>query len=251
MKKLRLVTATRLSKERFPSESLLCQSLAQFPADLLPELRVAYENREGLAALYNREMELCPPTHNLLLVHDDVFLHDVFLQPRISDALTRADIIGLAGSAGTDEDDPSWALAFSPELTPLGWHQSPRVRLHGAVSHTSTRTAPHDYWAPKQTVSLYGPTPALVTALDGLFLAMHACTVLAHGVRFDERFRFHCYDTDFCRSAVRAGLSLSTCPIGATHASAGNYDTEEWRAAATLYRQKWANPPTTERSPLS
>lgn len=243
MKRLRLVTATRLSKERFPSESLLCQSLNQFPAELLPELRVAYENREGLSSLYNREMELCPPTHNLALVHDDVFLHDVFLQARLSDALTRSDIVGLAGSAGTDEDDPSWALAFSPELAALGWHQSPRVRLSGAVSHTSTRTAPHDYWAPKQAVSYYGQTPASVTVLDGVFLAMHPSTVLAHGVRFDEQFQFHCYDTDFCRNARRHGLTLSTWPISATHASGGNYESEGWREAARRYRRKWTSLP--------
>lgn len=240
-RRLRIFAATRLPKERFLRESLLAQSLGQFPARLMPELRIAYENQRGLSELYNQALEDCPADRNLLLVHDDVFLHDPFLEERVSQALVRSDVVGLAGSAGTDESDPSWALAFDPELAPLGWHPEPRVRRSGMVSHTSTRTVPHEYWAPKIYPSEYGPTPALVTVLDGLFLAMHPATVLAHGVRFDERFTFHCYDTDFCRSAVRAGLSLSTAAIAVTHASAGSFDTAEWRAAAALYREKWSS----------
>ena len=50
MKRLRLVTATRLSKERFPSESLLCQSLNQFPAELLPE----FDRMVGTLRMFDR-----------------------------------------------------------------------------------------------------------------------------------------------------------------------------------------------------
>lgn len=248
MKRLRLFVATRLSKERFLTESLLCQSLNQFSADLLPELRVRYENEFGLPALYNEQLRDCPSSHNLLFVHDDVFLHDPFLQLRLSDALVRSDIVGVAGSRGTDEADVSWALSFGPELEPQGWHPSPRVQLSGVVSHTTTATVPHSYWAPKFHPSEYGPVPSTVTSLDGLFLAMQPSTVLAHGVHFDERFTFHHYDLDFCRSARNAGLSLSTSAIAVTHASGGSYDTESWRASALLYRQKWADTPPTARS---
>lgn len=244
MKPLRLFAATRLPKERFLHESLLAQSLSQFPVELLPELVVLYDNARGLPELYNRAMEGCPPSHNLVLCHDDVFLHDVFLRQRVSDALVHADVVGVAGSRGTDESDPSWALSFGPELEPQGWHQSPRVQLSGAVSHTSTKTVPHGYWAPKQTLSLYGPVPAQVTSLDGLFLALHPATVLAHRVRFDEQFSFHCYDADFCRSAVAMGLSIATMALGITHASGGSFDSEDWRAAARLYRRKWASSPS-------
>lgn len=142
--------------------------------------------------------------------------------------------------------------------------------LSGAVSHVSRYVDPgvQRSLAPAPALGVYGPCPAECDLLDGLFLA---CRRDALGysqeasdlglppsgsgsgseptpktqhptpslVRFDERFRFHLYDLDFCRAASRAGLRLGTWPILVSHGSGGNFDTEEFRATARLYLDKW------------
>jgi GT2 family glycosyltransferase len=75
--------------------------------------------------------------------------------------------------------------------------------------------------------------------LDGCFLAAAARTLRERSISFDERFAFHFYDVDFCRTCHRAGLRLGTWPIAVTHASGGRYGTPEWEEALKLYRSKW------------
>ena len=58
-------------------------------------------------------------------------------------------------------------------------------------------------------------------------------------MRFDERFPFHFYDLDFCRSARANGLRLGTWPITLTHQSGGRFGIPEWRKAYADYLNKW------------
>jgi protein O-GlcNAc transferase len=239
----RLISATRLSEADFWAQSLLGKSLRQMPEELRPELRVTFDNEgsdaEGLSTVYNRALHNCPAERHLLFVHDDVFLHDPFLQWRIAEGLARFDVLGLAGSRGTDGEMPSWALAFDAHFNCTGWHRPP-VQFSGAVSHApadaielgSTR-------APPVEISQYGNLPAECDLLDGLFLACNTEALRAHDVRFDPQFRFHCYDVDFCRSARQVGLRLGTWPILVTHGSAGSFGAPTWKEAARRYLEKW------------
>lgn len=263
--KLRVVSATRLSREDFWGKSLLGRSLMRFPDRLLPELSIQFDNREptapspndantitvrstgaeGLSSFYNRIIEATEPSTNLLFVHDDVFIHDIFLQERLIEAFRRFDIVGLAGSFESDPEQPSWALAFDPDtLEPIGWQKD--VQLSGAVSHLPTALVEGALDAPPDPlVSLYGPTPAPCTLLDGLFLAVRTAAIgrgvaeKRPDVRFDQRFDFHLYDIDFCRSAHLAGLALGTWPILVTHASGGAFGSEAFKQAARAYLAKW------------
>jgi GT2 family glycosyltransferase len=61
-------------------------------------------------------------------------------------------------------------------------------------------------------------------------------------VRFDPRFKFHCYDIDLCRTALQQGLRIGTWPIAVTHDSGGNFGSESFRQAARAYLDKWATP---------
>src|SRR4029079_12211343 len=135
---LRLVSATRRSRRDFWSSTLLGQSLMQFPEALRPELAIRFDNTgpdtEGLPAIYNAAIDACPTETNLLFVHDDVYLHDLFLCHHVSEGLVSVDVLGLAGSSGSALDQPSWGLAFNSDLDAIGWQ--PGVRLSGAVSHT-------------------------------------------------------------------------------------------------------------------
>lgn len=235
----RLCAVTRLTHAGFWRESMLGQSLRAFPESLRPELALRFENQGeralGLSAVYNQALESCPSDRHLLLVHDDVWLHDVFLQQRIHEGLQQADVIGLAGSRGSDPRQPSWGLAFNEQLEGVGWQTGEHTVLSGAVSHGQ----PAPERAPKVRLSLYGPVPHACDLLDGLFLALDVNTVRTRGVRFDEQFAFHFYDLDFCATARLRGLQLSTWPILVTHGSGGNFSSPEWRAAAKLYLGKW------------
>lgn len=238
---VRLVCATRRSEAEFWRISLLGRSLNEIPPKLRPELAIRFDNagerRLGLSSIYNRAIEGCPPTHHILFVHDDVYIHDAFVSHRITEGLSGADIIGLAGSRGASLTQPSWGLEFDADLNGLGWQQGQGIQLSGAVSHTTSRTCVNP---PPISLGEYGPISAQCDLLDGLFLAARIERLRGAGVRFDEQFDFHLYDIDFCRTARDAGLRLWTWPILVTHGSGGAFCTPEWKSGARRYLDKWA-----------
>lgn len=248
MKRLRLCAATRHPESTFWSETLLGQSLRRFPEELRPELVLGFDNqgerRQGLPALYNRWLAECPSDRHLLLIHDDVYLHDPLLEPQLALALERADVVGLAGSRGAPPAAVSWGLHFDAEMKYGGWMISKdfeSVKLSGAVSHeTRGSAALRTHEPPPVHLGVYGPTPMDCDLLDGVFLALDVDAVRTARVGFDERFSFHLYDIDFCRSARIRQLLLSTWPILITHGSGGAFGTPDWCEAARAYRRKWA-----------
>jgi GT2 family glycosyltransferase len=230
---LALVSVTQVPEELFAEATYLGRSLKRIPEELLPSLSLACSNTganaRGLSEIFNLVLEQASPDVNVVFVHDDVYLNDWFFARRVLEALEHYDIVGLAGSASPDLSQPSWGLRFDAELNPLGWQ--PDARRSGIVNH-------FDYACPN--LSVYGPTPQSCVLLDGVFLAVKMAAVKEHGVRFDPRFRFHCYDIDFCRSAAEKGLRLGTWPIAVTHDSSGSWTSPEFKQAARAYLDKWA-----------
>jgi GT2 family glycosyltransferase len=252
--KARVVSATRLSERAFWNQSLLGRSLRLFPEEMRPELALTFDNdgarARGLPSIYNEAIESCPGGRALVFVHDDVFLHDPLLESHLGIALERVDVVGVAGSSGARDDAVSWGLHFDQRMKYAGWMRGPafeHVQLSGAVSHRRSSTLAGLESVPALQLGSYGPVPARCTLLDGVLLAARASTLQSAEVRFDERFSFHLYDLDFCRSATRAQLRLSTWPLLLTHGSAGAFGTAEWCDAARQYRRKWAalSPPET------
>jgi GT2 family glycosyltransferase len=231
--KLRLVAATQLSEPLFWDATYLGRSLRRIPESLRPQTMLACNNTgkkvRGLSEVYNLALDRTDADTDILFVHDDVYLNDWFLTQRITEALERFDVVGLAGSRNPDLSQPSWGLCFDEKLNANGWQ--PGVQRSGAVNH-------FDYACPN--VSIYGPTPSPCLLLDGVFLAVRTAAVKERGVRFDPRFTFHCYDIDFCRSAVQQGLRLGTWAISITHDSGGAYGSEPFKRAARAYLDKWA-----------
>lgn len=230
-----LVCATQVSDALFADATFLGRSLSRMPEDLRPQITIAFANSGpralGLGQIFNRVLDQTDPQTNLIFLHDDVYLNDWFFAQRVLDALERFDIAGVAGSANPDLSQPSWGLRFDADLNPAGWQ--PGLQRSGAVNH-------FDPTCPK--ISVYGPTPLSCSLLDGVFLAVKTAVVKQHGLRFDPRFRFHCYDLDFCRSAAQKGLRLGTWPLSITHGSGGSYRSEEFKQSARLYLEKWSRP---------
>ena len=87
-------------------------------------------------------------------------------------------------------------------------------------------------------LDIFGPVPAPVELLDGVFIGARARSLKPSPVRFDPRFRYHFYDLDFCRQCAAAGLTMGTWPIAISHASYGSWG-DGWRKARNLYLDKW------------
>jgi GT2 family glycosyltransferase len=230
---LALVSVSQVPEELFAEATYLGRSLKRIPEPLLPSVSLACSNTgpnvRGLSEIFNLVIDQASPDTNVVFVHDDVYLNDWFFARRVLEALEHFDVVGLAGSANPDLSQPAWGVRFDEKLNPLG--PQPDAQPSGIVNH-------FDYACPN--LSVYGPSPSPCVLLDGFFLAVKMAAVKERGVRFDPRFRFHCYDLDFCRSAGQKGLRLGTWPIAVTHDSAGGFASPEFKQAARAYLDKWS-----------
>jgi GT2 family glycosyltransferase len=218
-----LVSATRASAADFGAQTLLGRSLQRLRFD--PRLRavVAFENRAGLPAVYNAGLAQCADDDLVVFVHDDVGFDDYHVVDRLTEALQRYDVVGIAGNRRRSPMQPGWGFVDDRGT----WDEV--IYLSGTVAHGADAH-----------VTRFGPAPADCELLDGLLLAARVDRLRATGVSFDPRFQFHLYDLDFCRSARAAGLRLGTWPLAVTHASAGSFSTA-WRAELPKYFAKWGD----------
>lgn len=224
-----VTSATRLPAPRFWQESALGQSLHRLGSVQAAhplKISVAFENTAGLPTVYNRVIDAAPVGALLVFVHDDVWIEDYFFAQRVAEGLQVYDAIGVAGNRRRLPGQPAWAFVNSQ----FTWDE--RTHLSGSVGHGQ---------APFGPVSHFGPSPADCELLDGVLLAARADALKQSSVRFDERFAFHFYDMDFCRSARQQGLSMGTWPLAITHQSGGAFGTESWKDASTTYFEKWKN----------
>lgn len=224
MSQIIVASATRLPAEKFWQESALGQSLRRLAFDTRLSASVAFENTEGLPVIYNRLIQQAPPESLLVFLHDDVWLDDFLFAQRIAEGLEAYDAIGIAGNRRRLRNQPSWAFV-NDRFT---WDEP--ANLSGSVAHGSTPFGP---------VSYFGPAPAECELLDGVLLAARRDVLADSGVTFDERFSFHFYDMDFCRTLRAKGLRLGTWPIALTHQSGGGFNSPGWRAGREAYLRKW------------
>jgi GT2 family glycosyltransferase len=180
-------------------------------------------NQRGLPEVYNQFIDESFREQELVFLHDDVWIDDLFLSDRIRSALGVYDVVGLAGNTRLLPGAPSWSVRNDQMERDLGY-------VSGVVCH-----GPQPFGEP----AVFGPVPAAVELLDGVLLAARAGTLLDAGVRFDERFDFHFYDLDFSRSARAAKLRVGTWPIAVTHVSGGGFESAAWKHDLELYREKW------------
>jgi GT2 family glycosyltransferase len=221
---LRIVAATRYNRLAFESQALLGRSLPTLESRKGVHADVLYRNCGGLPEAFNAALSRAEDSDLVVFIHDDVWLDDWFLPERLMEALDRFDVVGVAGNRRRVPRQPSWAFI---DTRPT-W-DTPQ-NLSGAVAHIEGSMV---------RVSYYGESPRPVRLLDGVFLATKVEKLRQARVRFDSRFRFHCYDLDFCRTCEQAGLALGTWPIAITHASGGQFGSLEWSEAYAEYLAKW------------
>ncbi|HEX5355554.1 MAG TPA: glycosyltransferase [Aquabacterium sp.] len=218
-----IVSATRLSPRDFWAKSALGKSLTRLTQDKRVRARIAFSNRKGLPEIYNSRINAPDAQDVLLFVHDDVWLDDAQLVDRLLEGLERYDVIGVAGNRRRVPFQPAW-LFLDMQFT---WDTA---NLSGAVGHGQQAHG---------QISAFGDTPADCELLDGVFLAARTHTLRSRSVAFDQRFKFHMYDMDFCRTARQQGLRLGTWPIAITHQSEGAFATPSWSEQLRAYLEKW------------
>lgn len=226
LESLCIVSATRLTEVEFWKSSALGNSLKPWLGRPHLSINIRFENKAGLAKVYNPHLGASESADIVVFVHDDVWLDDPEWISKIRVALARFDVVGVAGNRRISPRQPAWAFS-KLENGQFIWDYP---YLSGAVGHGEL---------PNGAVSDYGYAPARCELLDGVFLAVNRGILQRSDVVFDSRFNFHFYDMDFCRSARQAGLSLGTWPIILTHQSGGAFGTQSWQDGYAVYLEKW------------
>lgn len=223
MADIRFITATRSKNiEAFNADTLTGQTIHKL-AQLTPmTLHVGFDSADGLAAVYNPQIDAANPDDILVFVHDDVRFDDWLLAYRLHEALEVFDVIGIAGNS-RQANQRGWCISknsIDDEPFSLG---EPRFAI-GVLNNPST-------------YSIVGP--AQVQLLDGVFMAVKAKTLQTTGIRFDPQFKYHHYDLDFCRQCEQANLKMGVWPIAMTHAPLLGNIGQEWFDSGTAYLRKW------------
>ena len=225
---IHLVCATRLGESDFWQKSALGKCLKSPTRHAGVVVHIHYSNRLGLPVIYNAHIGKASVADILLFVHDDIIFNDINWPELVRRSLGTFDIVGVAGNVRLQHAQPAWLFR------PMAAEKPQFVWDHGCLSGVVFHEMNH-----RPVKQVFGPTPMPCKVLDGVFLAVDCAYLKRSRVRFDERFPFHFYDMDFCRSAGLAGLTMGTWPISLTHLSAGAFGTQGWQDCWKLYQTKW------------
>lgn len=194
------------------AEAMYRRLLARVPHEI-----VVIGDARSLASGYTRA--LAQAQHEFVVfAHDDVEILSPDFAARLLRALSRHDLVGVAGTR---------------RLVGGAWHFAGHPHLAGQVGMPA---ADGGY-----VVTLYEVRQAEtggLQALDGLLLATRRETALRLGfdeVSFDG---WHLYDLDFSLRAAQDGLDCASCnDILVVHGSQGSYD-EHWVEYAQRFLAK-------------
>ncbi|MBK7660783.1 MAG: glycosyltransferase [Betaproteobacteria bacterium] len=203
------------------TDTKLARCRAALDAALAPGFEfIAIRDARSLAEAYNRAIARANG-EAIVFLHDDVEVISPGLDALLARALTRADVVGVAGTR---------SLAGPT----LGW--AGQAAMAGWLVHTDATGGPWDFSLLAFTAGLAGG----MEALDGCFLAARAGA--ARRVGFDEGTfdGFHFYDLDFCLRARRTGHAVAVdTDILVRHASRGALG-PDWQAQAGRFVAKFA-----------
>ncbi|AXF86299.1 hypothetical protein DTO96_102045 [Ephemeroptericola cinctiostellae] len=224
---IRFITSTRIhTLEEFMATTLLGQSFQRLARFSAMEIKVGLDAKDGLATVFNPEIEQASPEDILVFIHDDVWIDDWLIEFRLKEALASFDVIGIAGNPFRAPKQRGWygtMDALGEEFKALG---EPRYAI-GRINDTPTCSS--------------NISPIEVKLLDGVFIAVKASTFHASGIRFDPQFLYHHYDLDLSRQCEQAGLKMGIWPIALTHAQTIGDLGSAWFDSGTAYLKKWSD----------
>jgi GT2 family glycosyltransferase len=223
---IEIVTATRSDAATFKTDTMLGKSRQRLRYNPTIGWRIAVSNSAGLPKVYNAAIDDANEHDIVVFMHDDVWIDDYFFGQRIVEGLKSFDVIGVAGNRRRASLQKCW---FSASPTDFAFDTGSLSGILAQMIDGSSQ------------VTTFGAVPAPCELLDGVFLAARKSKLLEAGVRFDERFDFHFYDLDFCRSARAAGLRLGTWPIAISHHSGSVFGGPAWAQQKDLYFDKWGD----------
>jgi hypothetical protein len=225
--KVKLVIATKIAEADFFEKTATGRSIVRLNFDHL-NIRLFCENTVGLPQLYNIAIEeTAGDPCMLVFMHDDLNILSFDWVAQLAASTAHFHLTGLVGNTRRLPRQPSWYF------TDTNWTRDTPGKLSGTVAHGKSY--------PPDTVDYFGPAPQKVALLDGLLLCGLSTTFLDHGLRFDERFGFHFYDMDLCRTAAQKNLTCGTWPVSVIHESPGNFSSGEWQNAYVTYLEKWGD----------
>jgi len=188
------------------------------------DLLVCCNNTKGLGEIYDYALrELTTDADIVVFVHDDVSIEDAMFQNKLTEQLATNDIVGICGAKTMTLREPAL------------WHiMADRPTWSGYIGNIDAEG--------KRWMVNFGGTPQPCVVLDGMLLAVKRSAVIAAKISFDPQFTFHCYDIDFCLSAHKAGLKMTTAPIWAIHGSPGlkHFNDPVFKDNQKKFVTKWA-----------
>lgn len=223
MKKLHFVVCTTHNIEDFKIKSDIYRFFDDNKLNANIDYTVYYNNTVGLSKIYNEFISDKFKDKIVVFVHDDVQItHNISTITRdLNEGHKRFNIIGLAGATKI-------GLKY-----PTLWHIMNTGDRSGSVGHP--------YGNNSYIVTAFGPAPSLCAVIDGLFISIDVDKVYNAGLKFDEQFKFHHYDIDFCIQACSKKLLIGTWPIWVTHRSPGLKSLEDinWSLSNKLFCIKY------------
>ena len=224
---IRFITSTRIhSIEEFMTQTLLGQSFQRLAHLSEIEIKVGLNAKDGLATVYNPEIEQASPEDILVFIHDDVWIDDWLIELRLKEALNSFDLIGIAGNPFREPRQRGWygtINAVGEAFKPLGEPRFAIGQLNAPPTYSSNIA------------------PIKVKLLDGVFIAVKASTLHSSNIRFDPQFLYHHYDLDLCRQCEQANLKMGVWPIALTHAQTIGDLNQAWFDSGTAYLNKWSD----------
>lgn len=185
------------------------------------DLHIKHNNKEPLSKFYNYVIDSTRSDY-LIFCHDDVSIDDHNYLHKIVEAIGPESQYSICGVAGMTK-----ARIVEKNL----WHLmslsgKPFDGASGAVAHYTGKDDVECF------MTNFGTTPARVTLLDGVFIAVNVKEIREAGLRFDEECpsKWNFYDLLFCLEANKLGLKMTTWPIWITHKSHGltSFEAEDW-----------------------
>ena len=230
-----IVIPTTLTREEFDKTGAaicirdICNIYKSKTSGIKVTLNILFENREGLSSVYAQRLQTTKADY-VICMHDDFEVHDFFMFRKLIKAHEIYDIVGLAGASSQDYSNPE---------SPPVWHRScGRNEGRGIVGHYIPAEM-GGFGYPYVNSVEFGPTPAPVVVIDGLFMSFRMDKVRPQLPIFDPQFTFHFYDLAAACNATRKGLTLGVWPIYGVHHGLGEYAHDEtWQKLAVEFRAK-------------